>query len=80
MNESATETAYIRSCSHLKKKKKSALIPKSLNSDGVVKTMYFKNHRDDDVGFKTTVLLRSVNLLSKHMYLNEHLRYTEMYI
>lgn len=44
-------------------KKKSALIPKSLNSDGVVKTMYFKNH--NDVAFKTTILLRSVNLLSK---------------
>lgn len=44
-------------------KKKSALIPKSLNSDDVVKTMYFKNH--NDVAFKTTILLRSVNLLSK---------------
>lgn len=56
-------------------KKKSALIPKSLNSDGVVKTMQFKNH--NDIAFKTKI---RVNLLSKHMYSSEHLRYTKMYI
>lgn len=61
MNESAMETANKELFTF---GKKSALIPKSLNSDGVVKTMYFKNH--NDVAFKTTVLLRSVNLLSEH--------------
>lgn len=63
MNEPAMETANKELFTF--EKKKSALIPKSLNSDGVVKTMYFKNH--NDVAFKTTILLRSVNLLSKHM-------------
>lgn len=61
MNEPAMETANKELFTF--EKKKSALIPKSLNSDGVVKTMYFKNH--NDVAFKTTILLRSVNLLSK---------------
>lgn len=61
MNEPAMETANKELFTF--EKKKSALIPKSLNSDGVVKTMYFKNH--NDIAFKTTILLRSVNLLSK---------------
>lgn len=63
MNEPAMETANKELFTF--EKKKSALIPKSLNSDGVVKTMYLKKH--NVVAFKTTILLRSVNLLSKHM-------------
>lgn len=63
MNEPAMETANKELFTF--EKKKSALIPKSLNSDGVVKTMNFKKH--NVVAFKTTILLRSVNLLSKHM-------------
>lgn len=61
MNEPAMETANKELFTF--EEKKSALIPKSLNSDGVVKTMYFKKH--NVVAFKTTILLRSVNLLSK---------------